>query len=343
MARWSWVLGDAAPSDVEFRELTKAKSRRVTWRVDGPADAAFSIDGRSDEAAEITALATDLHVYRDGVKLLRGRIGAEQDDITPSAHTTQFGAVDYRGMLAYRQVGPAGASYVGIDQGVIAFDLIDTSQDLTGGDWGVTDGLGSTSGTLRDRTGILPGSKLLDLITSLGQVDNGFEWEVDPALALNRWYPRRGDDNGVVLDYGGLLTSARRVLNPADFANVALVTGSDETVPVEEVAGDVGTDPRGRWEVSQSFPSIVDQGTLDDRAVWVLGESSTLKPDWVVQFTLGRWGGPDHVWLGDIVTLAVRSGRLAVNAAHRVVELSVALDEAGRETVSAGLLAEPAA
>ena len=109
---WTFVLGGAPPSGVEERELTAARGRTITWRLDGACTAQFTIDGRHDEAAQVAELATDLHVYDEqGVKRFRGRIGPESDDIGPNTHTSQFTAIDYRGMLAYRQTGAAGAIY----------------------------------------------------------------------------------------------------------------------------------------------------------------------------------------------------------------------------------------
>lgn len=338
MAVWSWVLGDTPPSGVEQRQLTKARGRTSTWRLDGPATAQFTINGRSDEALGIVELATDLTLYRDGVKMLRSRLAPATDDISPNRHIAQFAGLDYRAMLAFRFTGAAGAIYPLTAAGAIALDLIADSQALSGGDWGITAGVGCASGTSRTNT-ILPGKPVLESINEMGRLENGYEWEINAELQLNLWHPARGASNGVVLDYGGLISRINRQLDPKDFGNSTLVTGTQGLTPVANTTAGIGTDPRGRWEISAGFPTIQDQPTLDARGPWVLGQASTLRPTHRVVMRPGRWEGPTHIWLGDTVTLAFKSGRLNVADPYRVAEVSVQPGEDGTETVALGLLA----
>lgn len=339
MTVWSWVLGGPPPTGVRLRELTKARGRTVTFRLDAAATAQFTIDGRSDEAAGITALATDLTLYRDGTKLFRGRIGPEIDDISPNRHVSQFSFDDYRGMLGHRITGAAGASFPTLTAGgAIALSLITTSQALSGGNWSITAGFGTATGTTRTLT-VDPGKPVVESISELGRLDNGFEWEIDAELALNLWHPRRGASNGVVLDFRGLVAKVNRQLDPKDFANSELVTGKDGLTPVSSVTAGIATDPRGRWELSAGFPSIQDQPSLNAKGPWVLNQVSTLRPIYRVVLRPGRWKGPSHIWLGDTVALAIKSGRLNLSTAHRVAEISVQPGEDGTETVALGLLA----
>jgi hypothetical protein len=338
MAAWTWVVGGTPPSGLEQRELTKARGRTVTWRVDGPATAQFTIDGRSEEAAEVVELETDLTIYRDGVKVFRGRIGPSQDDIGHSTHVAQFAATDYRGMLAYRIVGIAGKVFVATSQATIPWTLIGDSQALSGGNWGITNGVGSASAVTRDRT-IDPGKPVAEVINEIAHLDNGFEWEIDAELALNRWYPQRGSATNVVLDYGGVVARVARQLDPKDFANSVLVTGAQGLTPVATDTGTIGADPRGRWESSAGYPTIIEQATLNARSPWLLDETSTLRPTHTVTLRPDRWSGMSHIGLGDTVVLAVNSGRLVINDAHRVVEISVQPGDAGTETVTFGLVA----
>ena len=338
MSEWAWVIGGAPPSGVETRQLVTARSRSVTWRVDAPATAQFVVDGRHEEASEFLDLATDLHVYRDGTKLFRGRVVSEQDSVNENVHASQFSAVDYRGMLNYRVIGEAGRTFAATDQAVIAWTLISESQALSGGNWGVTNGVGSTSGTNRDRT-YDPGKALGDAISELGRVTNGFEWEITPSLALNRYFPRRGSVLGTVLDYGGVIASVSRARKPSDYANSVLVTGDEALTPTRATSGTIASDPRGRWEDAAGFPSIKEQATLNARATWLLSEASTPRPELSVKLTTDAWTGSSDLWVGDTVTVAVNSGRLAINAAHRVVEVSIALDDEGTEAVTLGMVA----
>ncbi len=338
MAGWSWAVGGAAPAGVPERELTAAVGRTVTWRVDAAATAQFSIDGRHDEAAAFVERESDLWIWRDGVLLFRGRIVPPvQDDIDEDGHRCEVVAVDYRGMLAHRIIGGAGRTFSAVDQAEIAWTLIDESQSETNGDWGIVEGVGATSGQTRDRT-YAAGKGLLEALTELGKVDNGMEWQISPALELDRWYPRRGSTVPVVLDWGGALARVRRV--SADrWANHVLSVGAQGTTPEEASSSTIATDLAGRWELFDGDGStITQQSTLADRAQWAVDQASTISATYTVEWTPGRWAGPDEIWIGDVATLAVKSGRLNINGPHRLAELTAVPGEDGAEKIVGGMV-----
>jgi len=338
MAEWVWAVGGPSPTGQPERELTAASGRSVAWRVDAAASAQFSIDGRHVEAASIVERETDLWIWRDGVLLFRGRVVTASDDLDADQHRCQFTAVDYRGMLAHRIVGSAGRTFTGVDQAVIAWTLIDESQALTNGDWGITDGLGSTSGTNRDRV-YAPGKPVLDAIAELGRVDDGFEWQISPLLELDRWFPRRGSAVSVVLDYGGVLARVGRLSQPDDWGNHALSVGAQGTTPEPADSADIATDLAGRWEVFDGDGSTIEQqSTLADRARWVVDEASTAQASLSVTWAAGRWAGPDEIWVGDTATVAIGSGRLAINGPARLAELVAVPGVDGSETITGGLV-----
>lgn len=340
---WTAVLSGAPPSGVESKQLTTAYGRHVTYRLDGISDAQFFMDGHSSEAALITELSTDLILYRRTQagaieKMYRGRIITETDDVTPDNHTCQFSTNDYRGMLQNRVVGIAGRAFAAVDAGLIAYTLISESQALLGGNWTVTNGAGASAG-VPHTIAYDPGSDIMEMITNLAhRVTGAFEWEIDANLALNRYYPTRGSATGAVLDFGGIITHMRKTLTSTGYGNAALLTGDGTTtIPVIKTSGTIGTDVQGRWERFVSFSDIKEQATLDQRALWTLGVIGTLRPQWVVTLAPGRWDKAT-MWLGDTVKFVGRSGRLQVNALHRIIEVGISIDEDGLETVQLGLL-----
>ncbi len=337
---WILAVGTTGASGAPQRQLTRAKSRRFTPRLDGGFDFQFSIDARADEAALLTPLASDVWAWRDGTRMFRGRYCPAQGQLSPDVHTITIQCVDYRGLLTAmnRNVGAAGRTFAATDQGTIAWTLINESQALSGGALGITDGVGSTSGTTRDRT-LDPFKPIAEDIAQMGRLDDGFEWEIDPLLALNRWYPTRGTVTGVVLDYGGVISSASWQVDPTRFGNHVAVTGSEGLTPVTATSGTVATDPRGRWERVESYPSVVEQATLTARAPALLAQTSVLDVDWTVTLTPGRWLGPTHFWIGDTVTLAVKDGPWNFADPYRVVEMQIAIGESGEEVVQVSLVA----
>jgi hypothetical protein len=279
----------------------------------------------------------DLWIYRDGTLMFRGRIVGAEDAIDPNRHIVQFLAVDYRGMLTLAaKVEPPVPTFSAVDQGQIPWELIEDWQALDGGDWGITEGVGGTSGTTRDETDITPFSPVGEVIDRILRRDGGGEWEISPTLELNRWWPTRGSDNGVVLDYGGVLATIGKTL--PEFGNAAGATGNEDTTPVVAVDAGVATDDRGRWTVAQAFPSVSIQGTVASKADWLLDQAFNVESAWRATFVAGRWGGPGHVWIGDTVDLRVASGRLAAAGPHRVVELQAVSGDHGSETISVGLV-----
>lgn len=340
MTIWRFAVGPGAssPDSRPLRELATAHGRVVTWRLNGHPVAQVSLDGRSGEAAEIVPLVSDLWVWRDGILMFRGRVTTAVHDVDTTRHGVQVTAIGYRGMLAYRTVGASEVVYTGVAQAAIAWDLIADSQARTGGDWGITQGL-APSGTPRDRT-YPAGKDLLSAITELGEVDGGFEWEISPELELNVWTPRRGVDGGVVIDFGGVASAVSSTVAPDRFGTAVIVTGSEDTVPVADELDDLDGDPRGRWELVESSPTVTLQSTLDERAPETLASASRLAAPWQIRMAPGRWGGPGHLWLGDIAGLRVGSGALATSRV-RIVEISITAGESGTDEVRLGAVEEP--
>lgn len=339
-AVWTFVYGPSSGAQ-GTRELTGARGRVVTWRVDGHPFAQFTLDGRSDEAAGIVERRDDLWVYRDGVLVFRGRIAGAEDRVNEDRHDVQFLAVGYRGLLSLAaKVEPPVPTWTGVDQAQIVWELVDAWQGLPGADWGITEGVGATSGVTRDETDLAPFTPVGEAIDRIMRLDDGGEWDISPTLTLDRWFPTRGTTVDVTLDYGGTIATIERSL--PEFGNVAGATGSNETTPVVAAAAGVASDERGRWTVAQGFPSVKRQATLTGKAGWLLDQVSSVEFEWRATFSPRRWPGPNVLWVGDTTTLVVRSGRLQVSGPHRVVELQAVPGEDGTETITVGLVGVPA-
>jgi hypothetical protein len=294
----------------------------------------FTIDGRHEQAAGITDLATDLWCYR-GVQLLhRGRIGTSGDELDADTHTSTFNAPDYRALLDRRILYDSDKlSYVAEDQSSIAWQLIQATQGKSGGNLGITRGTGQTTGYMRTRT-YQAGKSIAESITQLGDAATGFDWEIDPNLALNVYNPERGRDTDVVLDYGGLASKVSRTLNPGEYANAVRATAAaDPRAPEYRTAADILTRPEGRFELDQGFPDVLEQATLSTLADGLLADSQTLRPAYTLTLRQDGYPGPDELWLGDTAIVRIKSGRLNVAEAMRVMELTFEPGSDGEEVV----------
>jgi hypothetical protein len=338
VAKWAFVLTDVDGN--RLGELTAAKSRKLVSRLSSPSEASFTINGRHEEAADIVELRTDLVVYRDGVKVFRGRVGPSQDQASADRHTVTVTALDYRAVLNERIIY-APLSYTAQDQSAIGWALITDTQGLVGGDLGITRGVGQTTGVLRDRN-YEAGKSVGELVTQLSEVAGGFEWDITPDLAFDVHYPQRGRDTKEVLDYRGSVAGFSRSINPERYANAVRVSGDETTTAVVREAADLGTRPEGRFDAQHGFPDVNQAATLAQKADYLLATQSILEPSYTVTLKRGRWDGPQALWLGDSALLVVRTGRLDETSTRRIVEATVDVGDSGEETVVFAL-GEPSA
>lgn len=370
--RWRFLLCDRYGTPVA--ELADAVSRKVVFDVDLPAQATFSISGRSPQAAasRIGELYTDLKCYRwndatgTDTLLFRGRIGQTQDAVSADRHTVNVTALDYRAML-HRRVIPYWLYWVQVEQLQIAEDLVYHGNTLnfywtpppfgTNGNLGVfpagrfnPDGTPLAGTTmLRDRT-YQGGETVAEMIDNLSNCQGGFDWEVGADLGARFWYPQRGAVvANWVAEYGSTIQSLSRTINSSGYANWVRVTGKalDPALPpmastaYQTGLSDPTVTPWGIWQAPGSYPDIADQTTLDQQAAGLLATTALLEPSYVMNVTPGRWN-PSDCWLGDQVTVVVNSGRLAVNNVFRLKTVAFDISDDGAEAAQLTMgVAEP--
>jgi hypothetical protein len=335
MGRWSILSGPAAGG--YSAELSHGRGRKFTARLTDPSDLSFSINARLAEAATIEELSTDLHVlWQDSGtvwRLYRGRAGTSGDSGDEDSHTVNVTSLDYRGVLMRRRLySTSSLSYgAAVDQAEVARLLIQQTQTRTGGDMGIVKGIGNPTGVNATAITYAAGDSIGEKINDLAQMPTGFDWDITPAdaaaLHLDIWYPQRGVDRGVVLEYGGLVAKFARVVDSSTFANAIRETGADALAGREVEASDLATRPEGRWDAVYGDTTLLDQTALNNRADWQLAQAETITPTYTLTLKQGAWEGPGHIWLGDPVRVVIMSGRLAVDTVQRVHELAFTLND----------------
>jgi hypothetical protein len=341
---WRFLYGPTQPTGGVTAEIIQAQNKTVTLRSepDQAHEVSFDVDGRSPAAAGITELETDLTVMFGADIVFCGRVGSSQDTLDASSHRTTFSAFDYREVLRRRAVLSGDTvSWTSKEQATIAWNMIQATQGRAGGNLGIAQGAGQATGVKRTYTATV-GDYIGDDITTLAQLDNGFEWQITPYgfsdLRLDVFYPNQGSDNGVVLSYGDArISQITRTVDPSTFADCVYVTssgGSGSLTPQHLEASDIGTRPEQRWD---SVVGTQDntQSTLNDHAAGLLGQLQVVTPSYQIQFYPGAWDGPQWLWLGDTVTVRVSSGRLQVDdSGLRVVEMAFAISPDNVETLT---------
>ena len=310
MGRYQLFVGPASGS-LPTQEVTIFDAWQLDRNIDDGCTLTFTMPGNSP-AGEITEeLSYDIWLYLDGSVDQRFRVLELQREWDEDGRQdVAVTAVCYRRIFAARHLN-TDLSFSGVSQGQILFDLIDHTQNLPGGDLGITIGdLGPNVPRVRNYEA---GQNILELAVNLSQIIGGLVWDVDENLELQvsrfRDFPLR--DQPVIL--GG---NVRRLVKPSGaglFANAVLVSGDNEATVLEiKELANLSTDPRGRWERYQSFPSVVRQETLEEHADGLLVEANSPTVVWEFEVDPVRFFGDSDYALGDFVQLSDPSSGFVV-------------------------------
>lgn len=334
MPFYQFVLGPAGGNPAT--DLTFARNRSLDLKLSEPSTASFVIDGKSEQAAEILELASEISVFRDRELLFRGFVGATSDTITENRHDVTVTVVDYRGRLD-RLILDNDVTYTAELDRDIGWDLISDAQAKTGGDVGITRGPAMSATTSRTIT-FTGGITVREALDRLASLAPGFDWDITPTRQFVM-FDERGSDKGVILDYGGLVSSVNVNFDPSTYANAVRVSGDDTTTAQFAAAVDIGGRPEGRYETQLGLSDITTDATLASRATRLLAERQAIKSSFQVTLRDGdadlvRWGGLSDIGLGDTCRMVVRSGRLDINRLVRVFEIRVAVGDDNNETVA---------
>jgi len=352
-------------------ELTEARSRKVHLDLLNPATAECSIDGRSPQMAQVQELSQDLVFYRfdqvaGGYRVMfRGPFGHSVDTVSETTHTVALTSADYQAMLN-RMPLAAPHTWSQLDQGWITYYLLNQvtsgfppgSMSTQGLQWGSVynpDGtvLASVAtGVLRDRT-YTGAEKIGDAVNKLSQVINGFDWEITPvdplagtiggmAGTVNLWYPQRGTNKTYVAEYGGTVEHFTRVVDSTDFANWVRMDGQQDAdgnpifaISTTDILNNPQLYPEGLWQAGESLsPDTSQSATLQQQADGWLAFHSQIVPSYSLTLRPGAWISYRDCWLGDAIEVRLRSGRLNVDTAQRILAIDFDIDDNGVERIS---------
>lgn len=277
MADYQFVLYSCGPGSQEIADLSTATNRALTLNLLDSGSASFDLNGLDPLAAEVRELATDLVIFRNGVKLFRGRIGPSQDTVDAAKHTVSFTAWDYRELLNRRVMLPGDTlEFDGVEQEAIGWSMISTVQSRPNGNMGITRGIGQSTGVSRTQV-LQAGQKVGEQITTLSLMDSGFDWEIDPDLVYRTYYPTRGNPTGqYLLDLGGSVVAAQRTVDPSQYANVVRLTGGTPTLP----------DPPTVWAWSANASGFFTHGDRYRYAVSAITPEGETSPSAEVDTTV---------------------------------------------------------
>jgi hypothetical protein len=344
-ALWSVVVGGINSAGVPEHPIRRGQR---TWvrRLNRPDSLTFTYDARDPAAPELAERLNDLWVYRTGAGesgqtlTSRLRVWTLGRVLDSRSHRVAVTALSYRAVIEARKVWPTStlAWAAGTEQADIAWDLIADAQALTNGNHGITRGRGFTAGAgntgIDRQESVKVGDSIGKIIDQIGAREDGFDWDVDHLLAFNVDHPGVGSVKNYGLAWGTNVTAVQVTAAAVDYGNAGIITGGDTTALVTATAAGLAADPAGRWEREWSFPSVVLQSTLDERAPHLVDDATRPPARYALTLRQGAWGGPAVLDVGDTVPLVILDGVLAVDAPVRVVQIKVVAESSGAELVT---------
>ena len=220
------------------------------------------------------------------------------------------------------------------DAGAIAWDLIETSQLKTNGDFGITEG---TIATTKDRTRTYNNQNIMEAIVNLSDVINGFDFEITNDKVFNV-YTVKGTDltDSLILEYGRNLQTVSIDEDFTEPCNNAIVLGEviDETELTRVDRPDVTTQTKYKLrEMVLSADNVIDEDTLNEK-----GDAMLYKyQEPLIKITFEVIRGMVDVTqfsLGDLIRLIVKKGCYNIDSTYRIFEWTINHEDDNTEKLS---------
>lgn len=228
----------------------------------------------------------------------------------------------------------SSVTYDGIDAGLIAWGMINTSQSKTNGNFGITQG---TIATTSNRGRTYYNQNIMEAIVNLSDVIGGFDFEITNDKIFNV-YTVKGDDltDSVVLEYNRNLQNVEIDEDFTNPCNNAIVLG--------EVYGDDALSRVDRADSTSQLASklrekvltaddVIDLDTLNSKGDALLAKYKV--PLIKVTFELIKSSvSITSFSLGDQIRLIINKGIYNYDADFRIFEWEVFIDEVNTEKIT---------
>jgi hypothetical protein len=339
MQEYKYILWDFKTGAKEI--ISEASNRNYSYQLNRAGKASFVLPITSDRLTTFPLYlgVTRLLIYRENILIWAGVIWEIEESATNDEGFVNIQCVEIFHILSEKRY--TSNSYTATDAGQIAWGLINTTEGLTGGDLGITQGTIEATQN-RDRTYF--DEKIGEKIIQLTEVINGFDFVITPSIKINTLgifnvYSKRGSTlNSFRLEYGaGLknnIQSWSRKRTVSDMFNSIVVEG--------EGYGDIAlkattTDSSlinavGLLEGRKQEKSINQQTTLNQKADEYIRVHKTEQPIYDLTFNnaYDDFGLYD---VGDIVTVKIQTGYVNINANMRIYGIDVRVSDGGEEQI----------
>lgn len=339
MSEYKYILWDFRTGQKEI--LPEALNRSYSYQLNRAGKASFSLPLTTERLQRFPLYigVTRLLIYRATKLIWAGVIWEITEDAQDDEGTVNVQCTEIFHILSEKRY--TSNTYTSTDAGQIAWGLINTTQGLTGGNLGVTQGLLQATQN-RDRAYL--DEKVGEKIVQLTEVINGFDFEITPSIKVNTLgvfnvYSKRGATlNSFRLEYGeGLknnIQSWSRKRTLSDIYNSVVVEGEGYgDIALKSIQTDNSMITAvGLLQGRVQEKSINQQTTLDTKAQEFIRVRKT--EQFIYDITLNNayndFGKYD---VGDIVPVKIKYGYLDINTTMRIYGIDVRVSDAGEEII----------
>jgi hypothetical protein len=339
MSEYKYILWDFRTGQKEI--LPEVLNRSYSYQLNRAGKASFRLPLTTErlERFPLYIGVTRLLIYRATKLIWAGVIWEITEDAQDDEGTVNVQCTEIFHILSEKRY--TSNTYTSTDAGQIAWGLINTTQGLSGGNLGITQG---TIEVTQNRDRAYLDEKIGEKIIQLTEVINGFDFLITPSIKNNTLgvfnvSAKIGTTlTSFRLEYGeGLknnIQSWSRKRTLSDMFNSVIVEGEglgDARLTSTETDTALIT-AIGLLEGRIQEKSINQQTTLDTRADEFIRVRKTEQPlyDITVNNAYDDFGKYD---VGDIVPVRIKYGYIDINTTMRIYGIDVRISDAGEEVI----------
>lgn len=338
MAEWAFIVQDRSGN--AYADLAPyLRDRHIQLLLNKPGEVTgrINLGAKPVNLSWLQAGVHELKILRN-MKQVGGLFRLTDVDVSLGKQTAEL-SLRWEGIQTYLRelLIPAGHVETGVAQSLHAWNLINTVQALPGASvYNFTRGVVPSTDPTKDRTYTDP-VDCLTAIEALSGRNAGFDFEFNSARQFDCFYPYRGTDNGVVLEWqkGAHEIGYTIAAGPGS-------VGSD--LVVVDNAGHIGTstDANARSTYGRRDMRVVLSDLNESNAVMqsysdaflTVMKSPVFVPTVVIDPTVIGWGS---YGLGDTVHVRAKYGDgsyVNFNSSQRIVGIGISISSTNAESIA---------
>lgn len=280
----------------------------------------------------------EIHLYRNDNLVWGGFLNAV--NVSSNEKSIRFAAEGYYGRLKKRYIDVT-REYIDTEQFDIVWDLINWTQHKTFGNIGIGRMTGEAASGV-ERTVIYNSWErrfIADVIDEMASLWNGFDFEVTPDKVWKVYYTHKGSTlNDVVFEFGRNIGGLSYDIDTTDLAEeISAIGGGEDSATCIAVTADLDNMALyGRREDTVSNADIKNFSELASEANAELNIKNT--PRYQPQVSVFQISDVDYPYgafhVGDVVRIRGDYGYIDVDDLFRIISVTYAISNEGREAVT---------